>query len=58
MRKAILAVVSVFLVSFGILTLYAAVDRGFTILSVASILILALLSIGILGALWQQPPDE
>jgi len=57
-RKAILAVVSVFLVSFGILTLYAAVDRGFTILSVASILILALLSIGILGALWQQPPDE
>ncbi len=44
--------------SFGILTIYAAIDRGFTILSVVSILILALLSIGILGALWQQPPDD
>ena len=58
MRKGILAVVSVFLVCFGILTIYAAVDRGFTILSVVSILILALLSIGILGALWQQPPGD
>ena len=58
MRRGILAVVSVFLVCFGVLTIYAAIDRGFTILSVASILILALLSIGILGALWQQPPDE
>ncbi len=58
MRKGILAVVSVFLVSFGVLTIYAAIDRGFTILSVVSILILALLSIGILGALWQQPPDD
>ncbi len=58
MRRAILAVVSVFLVGFGVLTIYAAIDRGFTILSVVSILILALLSIGILGALWQQPPDD
>ena len=58
MRRAILAVVSVFLLGFGVLTIYAAIDRGFTILSVVSILILALLSIGILGALWQQPPDE
>ena len=58
MRKAILAVVSVFLVSFGVLTIYAAIDRGVTILSVVSILILALLSIGILGALWQQPPGD
>ena len=58
MRRGILAVVSVFLVSFGVLTIYAAIDRGFTILSVASILILALLSIGILGALWQQPPED
>jgi len=57
-RTGILAVVAVFLVGFALMTVYAAIDRGFTILSVVSILILALLAIGILGALWQQPPDE
>lgn len=58
MRNAMLAITTVFLFAFAAMTIYAAADRGFTILSVFSILILILLGIGILGGLWQQPPDD
>jgi hypothetical protein len=56
-RSAMLAIVVVFLVGFAGMTVYAAIDRGFTILSVASLLIIGLLGVGVVGALL-QPPDE
>ena len=43
---------------FLYLTIYAAADRGFTILTVVSVLIVLLLGIGIVGALLEQPPDD
>lgn len=58
MRTTMLAVTIVFLAGFLGLTVYAAVDRGFTILSVVSLLVLVLMAVGILGAIWQGPPDE
>ena len=33
-------------------------DRGFTILSVISLLIIGLMGIGIVGAIWEEPPDD
>ena len=53
MRSAMLLIASLFLISFGAITIYAAVDRGFTILSALSIVIVLMMGIGILGALWQ-----
>lgn len=58
MRKALLATTVVFLFGFAALTIHAAIDRGFTILSVLSLLIIGLLGIGILGAIWEEPPDD
>lgn len=53
-----LAVTLLFLVGFTTLTIHAAIDRGFTILSVISLLVVGLLAIGILGAIWGRPPGE
>jgi uncharacterized membrane protein YdcZ (DUF606 family) len=53
-----LATTIAFLTGFLVLTIYAAVDRGFTILSVVSLLVLLLMAVGILGAIWQGPDDE
>ena len=58
MRRLVLAVATVFLCGFLFLTVYAAVDRGFTILSVLSLLILGILGIGVLGALWDDFGDD
>ncbi len=58
MRTVVLAVTTVFLLAFFVATLWAAFDRGLTILSILSLLIIAMMGIGILGALWQQPPDD
>jgi hypothetical protein len=58
MRTILLLITAVFLVGFAFLTVYAAVDRGFTILSVVSLLVLGILGIGIIGAIWEEPPDE
>jgi len=43
---------------FAFLTLYDAAANGVTVLTVASVGVLALFAFGILGALWQRPPDE
>lgn len=58
MRTLLLLVTTVFLIAFAFLTIYAAVDRGFTILSVVSLLVIGLMGVGILGAIWEDPPDD
>jgi uncharacterized membrane protein YdcZ (DUF606 family) len=58
MRTIMLATTIAFLSGFLVLTIYAAVDRGFTILSVVSLLVLLLMAVGIIGAIWQGPDDE
>ncbi|HEX3909660.1 MAG TPA: hypothetical protein VHW67_03020 [Solirubrobacteraceae bacterium] len=50
-----LAAVLVFIAGFAFLTFVAVIEQGFTIASFLSILILALLAIGIVGAL-RNPP--
>jgi hypothetical protein len=54
-RILVLGAVLVFIAGFAFLTLAAIVEQGFTIASLLSILILALLTIGIVGAL-RNPP--
>lgn len=56
-RRVVIGVVLGFTLFFAYLTVYAAVDRGFTILSVVSIAVLALFTIALLGML-SQPPDD
>lgn len=52
-----MAVAFVFLAGFFGLTVYAAIDRGFTVVSVISLLVIAVMAIGIFGAL-SAPSDE
>jgi hypothetical protein len=54
-RIIVLGAVLVFIAGFAFLTVAAVVEQGFTIASLLSILILALLAIGIVGAL-RNPP--
>ena len=57
-RKAMLAVVVASIAGFLFLTIYAAADRGFTVLTVVSVLIVLMLGIGIVGALLERPHDD
>ena len=57
-RIIMLTVASVSLIGFLFLTVYAAIDRGFTVLSVLSILVLIVLGIGVLGALFEQSGED
>ncbi len=54
-RTLVLGAVLLFIAGFAFLTFAAIVEQGFTIASLLSILILALLAIGIVGAL-RNPP--
>ncbi|MEA2152503.1 MAG: hypothetical protein QOI18_736 [Solirubrobacteraceae bacterium] len=54
-RIVVLVAALVFIVGFAFLTVVAVVEQGFTIASLLSILILAMLAIGIVGAL-RHPP--
>jgi hypothetical protein len=54
-RNLVLGAVLFFIVGFAFLTVAAVIEQGFTVASFLSILILALLSIGIIGAL-RNPP--
>jgi hypothetical protein len=56
-RALILMVVLVAIAGLGALTLKAAADGGFDILTVLSLLVLALFAFGIVGALL-HPPEE
>ena len=58
MRTALLATTILFLGAFAASTIYAAIDRGFTILSVISLLVIGVMGIGIIGAIWEEPPDD
>jgi uncharacterized membrane protein len=54
-RIVVLAAVLAFIAGFAFLTIVAVIEQGFTVASLLSLLILALLSIGIVGAL-RNPP--
>jgi hypothetical protein len=57
MREAILAIVLVFIAALLALTIHALVQSGPDILTVLSLLVLAMFGFGIVGAL-RHPPDE
>jgi hypothetical protein len=56
-RETILAVVLVFIATLLALTIHALVQGGPDILTVLSVLVLAMFGFGIVGAL-RHPPDE
>jgi hypothetical protein len=57
-RVAILAVVLLFIGGLAFLTVAAAVRDGVSILTFVSLLVLALLSCGVIGALLDTPPED
>jgi hypothetical protein len=57
MREPILAVVLVFIAVLAALTVHALIQGGPDILTVLSLLVLAMFGFGIVGAL-RHPPDE
>ena len=58
MQSAILAVALAFVVLLAGLTISVTIEQGFDVLTVLSLLVLALIGFGVLGALLNQPPDE
>jgi hypothetical protein len=56
-RSAITAVALVFVCAFGFLTLYVMLRSGPDLLTGLSLIVLALMAFGILGAL-TEPPDK
>jgi hypothetical protein len=58
MQSAILAVALVFVILLAGLTISVTIEQGFDVLTVLSLLVLALIGFGVLGALLNQPPDE
>jgi hypothetical protein len=58
MQSVVFAVVIAFLVFFAALTVSVAVSSGFDILVAASLVILALIGFGVIGAMRNPPPDE
>jgi hypothetical protein len=57
MREPILVIVLVFIAVLAALTIHALVEGGPDILTVLSLLVLAMFGFGIVGAL-RHPPDE
>jgi hypothetical protein len=57
MREAILAVVLLFIAALLALTIHALAQSGPDILTVLSVLVLAMFGFGVVGAL-RHPPDE
>jgi len=56
-RLLVLIVALVFIAGFAFLTVAAVIEQGFTLASLLSIFIVALLGIGIVGAL-RNPPRK
>jgi quinol-cytochrome oxidoreductase complex cytochrome b subunit len=56
-RQAVLAAALVFIAGFAFLTVAAAIEQGVTVATVLSAFILAMLGIGIVGALRNPPPQ-
>jgi VIT1/CCC1 family predicted Fe2+/Mn2+ transporter len=57
MRQPILAIVLVFIALLAALTIHALIQGGPDILTVLSLLVLAMFGFGVVGAL-RHPPDE
>jgi hypothetical protein len=57
LREPILAIVLIFIAALLALTIQALVQSGPDILTVLSVLVLALFAFGVVGAL-RHPPDE
>jgi hypothetical protein len=58
-RTAVLAGTLAIIFLLGGLTIAAAIEGGISVLGVlVTLLVLALLGFGVLGALWSRPPDE
>jgi hypothetical protein len=58
-RTAVLAGTLAIILLLGGLTIAAAIEGGISVLGVlVTLLVLALLGFGVLGALWSRPPDE
>jgi quinol-cytochrome oxidoreductase complex cytochrome b subunit len=55
-RQVVLLAALVFIAGFAFLTVAAAVEQGVTVATFLSVFILALLTIGIVGALRNPPP--
>jgi hypothetical protein len=58
MQNAIFVAVLAFVILFAAMTITVTVRTGFDVLTAASLLILALIGIGVIGALLNRPPDE
>lgn len=58
MQSAILAVVLIFVIGFATMTIIVIARSGFDVLSALSLLVLALIGFGVIGALLSTPPDE
>jgi hypothetical protein len=58
MQSAILAAALAFVILLGGMTISVTIEHGFDVLTVLSLLVLALIGFGVLGALLNQPPDE
>jgi hypothetical protein len=58
MQSAILAVALAFVILLAGLTISVTIEQGFDVLTVLSLLVLALIGFGVLGALLNHPPDE
>jgi hypothetical protein len=55
-RQVVLLTALVFIAGFAFLTVVAAVEQGVTVATFLSVFILALLTLGIVGALRNPPP--
>ena len=58
MQSAILAAALAFVILLAALTVSVAIEHGIDVLTALSLLVLALIGFGVLGALLNQPPDE
>ena len=58
MHRAVLGVALAFTAIFGFLTFFVLLTSGPDLLVIISLLVLAIIGFGILGALAQTPPDR
>jgi hypothetical protein len=57
MRSAITIIALIFVCGFGFMTVYVILRSGLDLLTALSLIVLALMAFGILGAL-TEPPDK
>ena len=58
MRELFLGAASAFILLFGGLTLYVIAANGVTVASVLALVIVAMIGIGVYGAIRNPPPDR